>query len=245
MRPLEPGGPGRGSMQDADVLVPTVTDAIDAELIDASRVRDLEADRELRHGRRPYRPRGGARAKREILGHQHAGRPHRGHGGYDNGADPRGAAAARRRRAAGAEPASWSGLGADDDAGAPYLGQAARHHRDGADRPGGRPPGPRLRPLDPLSQPQPAGRPPPKSALEATWWQSLDQMLAHMDFVSIHCPSTPATYHLLLSARRLGAPARRRPTSINTSRGHVDRRGRAGAPAQGAGQDRGRRARRL
>jgi len=38
--------------------------------------------------------------------------------------------------------------------------------------------------------------------LEATWWQSLDQMLAHMDMVSINCPHTPATYHLL-SARRL------------------------------------------
>ena len=38
--------------------------------------------------------------------------------------------------------------------------------------------------------------------LEATYWESLDQMLARMDIVSVNCPHTPATYHLL-SARRL------------------------------------------
>ena len=38
--------------------------------------------------------------------------------------------------------------------------------------------------------------------LEATYWDSLDQMLARMDIVSVNCPHTPATYHLL-SARRL------------------------------------------
>ncbi len=38
--------------------------------------------------------------------------------------------------------------------------------------------------------------------LEATWWESLDQMLARMDVISVNCPHTPATYHLL-SARRL------------------------------------------
>src|SRR3984893_10363020 len=41
-----------------------------------------------------------------------------------------------------------------------------------------------------------------ESALEATYWESLDQVLAHMDIVSVNCPHTPATYHLL-SARRL------------------------------------------
>jgi glyoxylate reductase len=56
-------------------------------------------------------------------------------------------------------------------------------------------------------------------ALEATWWESLDQMLARMDIVSVNCPHTPATYHLL-SARRLKLL---RPTTIvvNTSRGEV------------------------
>src|SRR5690349_23789756 len=38
--------------------------------------------------------------------------------------------------------------------------------------------------------------------LQATYWESLDQMLARMDIISINCPHTPATFHLL-SARRL------------------------------------------
>jgi glyoxylate reductase len=33
--------------------------------------------------------------------------------------------------------------------------------------------------------------------LEATYWESLDLMLARMDVVCIICPHTPATYHLL------------------------------------------------
>src|SRR6478735_9780506 len=31
--------------------------------------------------------------------------------------------------------------------------------------------------------------------LDATYWDSLDQMLARMDIVSVNCPHTPATYH--------------------------------------------------
>ena len=38
--------------------------------------------------------------------------------------------------------------------------------------------------------------------LEATYWESLDQMLARMDIISVNCPHTPGTFHLL-SARRL------------------------------------------
>ena len=55
--------------------------------------------------------------------------------------------------------------------------------------------------------------------LEATYWESLDQMLARMDIVSVNCPHTPATFHLL-SARRLKLM---KPTSIlvNTARGEV------------------------
>ncbi len=53
--------------------------------------------------------------------------------------------------------------------------------------------------------------------LEATYWESLDQMLAHTDLISIHCPSTPATYHLL-SARRLKL-IRSHAYIVNTSRG--------------------------
>jgi glyoxylate reductase len=55
--------------------------------------------------------------------------------------------------------------------------------------------------------------------LEATYWESLDQMLARMDIVSINCPHTPATYHLL-SARRLKL-LNRRAVIVNTSRGEV------------------------
>ena len=55
--------------------------------------------------------------------------------------------------------------------------------------------------------------------LEATYWDSLDQMLARMDIVSVNCPHTPATYHLL-SARRLKLM---KPTAyiVNTARGEV------------------------
>ncbi len=55
--------------------------------------------------------------------------------------------------------------------------------------------------------------------LEATYWGSLDQMLARMDIISVNCPSTPATYHLL-SKRRLKLM---RPGAyiVNTSRGEI------------------------
>jgi len=55
--------------------------------------------------------------------------------------------------------------------------------------------------------------------LEATYWESLDQMLAHMDFVSVNCPHTPATYHLL-SARRLKL-LQPNAVIVNTARGEV------------------------
>jgi len=55
--------------------------------------------------------------------------------------------------------------------------------------------------------------------LSATYWESLDQMLARMDIISVNCPHTPATYHLL-SARRLKLI---RPDAylVNTARGEV------------------------
>ena len=60
---------------------------------------------------------------------------------------------------------------------------------------------------------------PIEKELEATYWESLDQMLAHMDIISVNCPHTPATYHLL-SARRLKLI---KPDAyiVNTSRGEV------------------------
>ncbi|HKZ95797.1 MAG TPA: D-glycerate dehydrogenase [Hyphomicrobiaceae bacterium] len=58
-----------------------------------------------------------------------------------------------------------------------------------------------------------------EQALEATYWESLDQMLMRMDIVSVNCPHTPATFHLL-SARRLKLL---KPTAyiVNTARGEV------------------------
>jgi glyoxylate reductase len=58
-----------------------------------------------------------------------------------------------------------------------------------------------------------------EQTVEATYWDSLDQMLARMDIISVNCPHTPATYHLL-SARRLKLI---KPTAyvVNTARGEV------------------------
>jgi len=55
--------------------------------------------------------------------------------------------------------------------------------------------------------------------LQATYWESLDQMLSRMDIVSVNCPSTPATFHLL-SARRLSL-LQRQAYIVNTARGEV------------------------
>ncbi|MBV9556623.1 MAG: D-glycerate dehydrogenase [Pseudolabrys sp.] len=55
--------------------------------------------------------------------------------------------------------------------------------------------------------------------LDATYWESLDQMLARMDIVSVNCPHTPGTYHLL-SARRLKL-LRPEAYIVNTARGEV------------------------
>ena len=58
-----------------------------------------------------------------------------------------------------------------------------------------------------------------EAELEATYWDSLDQMLARMDIISINCPHTPATYHLL-SSRRLSL-MKKDAILVNTSRGEV------------------------
>lgn len=62
-------------------------------------------------------------------------------------------------------------------------------------------------------------RPEVEEELGATWWESLDQMVARVDVLSINCPHTPSTYHLM-NARRLKLM---KPTSVivNTSRGEV------------------------
>jgi len=58
-----------------------------------------------------------------------------------------------------------------------------------------------------------------EAELEATYWESLDQMLSRMDVISVNCPHTPATYHLL-SARRLKL-LQPHAVIVNTSRGEV------------------------
>lgn len=62
-------------------------------------------------------------------------------------------------------------------------------------------------------------RPEIETELEATYWDSLDQMIARMDIISVNCPHTPSTFHLL-NARRLKLL---KPSAviINTSRGEV------------------------
>ncbi len=58
-----------------------------------------------------------------------------------------------------------------------------------------------------------------EEALEATYWESLDQMLARMDIISVNCPHTPATFHLL-SARRLQL-LQPHAYIVNTARGEI------------------------
>ena len=62
-------------------------------------------------------------------------------------------------------------------------------------------------------------RPEVEAELEATYWESLDQMVARMDILSVNCPHTPSTFHLM-NARRLKLM---KPTAVivNTSRGEV------------------------
>ena len=58
-----------------------------------------------------------------------------------------------------------------------------------------------------------------EAELEATWWESLDQMLGHMDFVSINCPHTKETHHLL-NAARLDL-MQSHAVIVNTARGEI------------------------
>ncbi|MEO0655339.1 MAG: D-glycerate dehydrogenase [Pseudomonadota bacterium] len=62
-------------------------------------------------------------------------------------------------------------------------------------------------------------RPEIEAEYEATYWESLDQMVSRVDVLSINCPHTPSTYHLM-NARRLKLM---KPTAVivNTSRGEV------------------------
>ena len=62
-------------------------------------------------------------------------------------------------------------------------------------------------------------RPEVEAALGATYWDSLDQMVSRVDVLSVNCPHTPSSFHLM-NARRLKLM---KPSAVivNTSRGEV------------------------
>lgn len=62
-------------------------------------------------------------------------------------------------------------------------------------------------------------RPEIEEELGARYWESLDQMVARMDVISVNCPHTPSTFHLM-NARRL-ALMKQGAVIVNTSRGEV------------------------
>lgn len=62
-------------------------------------------------------------------------------------------------------------------------------------------------------------RPEIEEQFDATYWESLDQMVSRMDVISVNCPSTPASFHLM-NARRLKL-MKRDAVLVNTSRGEV------------------------
>jgi len=58
-----------------------------------------------------------------------------------------------------------------------------------------------------------------EAELEATYWEDIDQMLAHMDLISVNCPETPETHHLL-NADRLDL-LQPHAVLVNTARGGI------------------------
>lgn len=58
-----------------------------------------------------------------------------------------------------------------------------------------------------------------ENSLEATYWPTLDAMLGRVDIISIHCPRTPDTHHLI-NADRI-ALMQRHAYLINTARGEI------------------------
>ena len=62
-------------------------------------------------------------------------------------------------------------------------------------------------------------RPEVEGELEATWWDSLDAMLARVDIITINCPHTPETHHLI-GAKQFGL-MQRHAYLINCARGEI------------------------
>ena len=55
--------------------------------------------------------------------------------------------------------------------------------------------------------------------LEATYWETIEQMLPRVDIISVNCPSSPATHHLLNKERLSLLPSH--SYLVNTGRGDV------------------------
>ncbi|MDG1470943.1 MAG: D-glycerate dehydrogenase [Ascidiaceihabitans sp.] len=62
-------------------------------------------------------------------------------------------------------------------------------------------------------------RPETEEEFGATYWDSLDQMVSRVDVLSINCPHTPSSFHLM-NARRLKL-MKPNAVIVNTSRGEV------------------------
>ena len=58
-----------------------------------------------------------------------------------------------------------------------------------------------------------------EAELEATWWDSLDAMLARVDIITINCPHTPETHHMVGAAQF--ALMQRQAYIINAARGEI------------------------
>jgi glyoxylate reductase len=58
-----------------------------------------------------------------------------------------------------------------------------------------------------------------EAELEANWWDNLDAMLARVDIITINCPHTPETHHLI-DARRFGL-MQKQAYLINCARGEI------------------------
>ena len=182
-------------MQDADVLVPTVTDRIDARAARAGRRPQLKLIANFGNGvdHIDVAPRRAARHHR----HQHAGRADRRHRRHDDGADPRGAAPAGRRRRDAAPTADWAGWSPTWMLGHRICGKRLGIVGMGRIGQARGAPRQRLRPVDPLSQPPPRrgrdrggargdllGEPRPDAGAHG---HRLGQLPAHARDLSISC----------------------------------------------------------
>ena len=140
--------------------------------------------------------------------HEHARRAHRRHGRHRDGADPDGHAPARRGRARDPQPARPWRWHMHYHARHGPAGQDARHRRPRPDRHA--PPRAARAPSAWRSSTAAGGAPTRRSRpSSAPRFIGFDELLATSDVVSLHCPLTTETHHLI-TAERLRADAPRR-----------------------------------